>query len=73
MSSTPSLMEQFSAGPAQLRVDVYGEPREHVLDDLTFLDYRLADVKISPEITVDRPTSSGSRTGPRASATTAAR
>jgi hypothetical protein len=48
-------MEQFSAGPAQLRVDVYGEPREHVLDDLTFLDYRLADVKISPEITVDRP------------------
>jgi hypothetical protein len=37
-------------------VDVYGrEPREHVLDDLTFLNYRLADVRISPERTLAAP------------------
>lgn len=50
------LTEEMSAGDARLRVDVYGdEPREHVLDDLTFLDYRLADVRISPEITLREP------------------
>jgi hypothetical protein len=50
------LTEEFSAGAARLRVDVYGgEPREHVLDDLTFLDYRLADVRISPEVTLAAP------------------
>lgn len=50
------LSEEMSAGPARLRVDVYGgEPREHVLDDLNFLNYRLADVRISPEVTVPEP------------------
>ena len=28
---------------------------EHVLDDLTFLNYRLADVRISPEVTLAGP------------------
>ena len=56
MNDTLRLTEEFSAGAAHLRVDVYGdEPREHVLDDLTFLDYRLADVRISPEVTLDAP------------------
>ena len=67
------LTEEFSAGAARLRVDVYGgEPREHVLDDLTFLNYRLADVRISPEVTLAEPTSSGTRTARRTSPTTAA-
>jgi hypothetical protein len=53
MNAKPQLTEEFSAGTARLRVDVLGgEPREHVLDDLSFLNYRLADVRISPEITL---------------------
>lgn len=56
MNDTLRLTEEFSAGAARLRVDVYGgEPRDHVLDDLTFLNYRLADVRISPQITLDAP------------------
>lgn len=58
MAPTRPLMlsEEMSAGPARLRVDVFGgEPREHVLEDLTFLNYRLADVTISPRVTVDDP------------------
>ena len=53
MNDKLQLTEEFSAGAARLRVDVYGgEPREHVLDDLTFLNYRLADVRISPAVTL---------------------
>ena len=56
MISSLQLSEEMSAGPARLRVDVHGtEPLEHVLDDLTFLNYRLADVRISPEVTLDEP------------------
>jgi hypothetical protein len=56
MNAKPQLTEEFSAGAARLRVDVIGgEPREHVLDDLSFLNYRLADVRISPEITLGDP------------------
>ena len=50
------LSEEMSAETARLRVDVYGtEPREHVLDDLNFLNYRLADVRMSPSVTLSRP------------------
>ena len=56
MNATLRLSEELSAGPARLRIDVYGsEPLAHVLDDMTFLDYRLADVRISPEVTVAGP------------------
>jgi hypothetical protein len=56
MNEKLQLSEEFSAETARLRVDVYGsEPREHVLDDLNFLNYRLADVRISPSVTVVRP------------------
>jgi len=56
MNDTLQLTEEFSAGTARLRVDVRGgEPRAHVLDDLSFLDYRLAAVRISPEITLSGP------------------
>jgi hypothetical protein len=50
------LSEEMSAGTARLRVDVYGnEPREHVLEDMNFLNYRLADVRIEPEVTLAAP------------------
>ena len=56
MSPTLQLSEELSAGAAKLRVDVYGpEAIEHVLDDMTFLDYRLADVRISPEVSLAEP------------------
>ena len=50
---TPQLSEEMSAGPARIRIDVFGgEPREHVLEDMNFMNYRLADVQISPEVTL---------------------
>ena len=57
MTTSPlQLSEEFSAGPVRLRVDVHGaEPVQHVLEDLTFLDYRLADVRISDEVTLGEP------------------
>jgi len=56
MNDQLQLREEMAAGAARLRVDVYGpEPREHVLDDLSFLNYRLADVRISPEVTLAEP------------------
>ncbi len=56
MNDQLRLSEEMSAGAARLRVDVYGsEPREHVLEDMNFLDYRLADVRISPEVTLAQP------------------
>lgn len=52
MTDQPALSEEFSAGPARLRVDVFGAAvGEHVLEDMNFLNYRLADVQL-----VDRPT-----------------
>jgi hypothetical protein len=55
-TTTPQLSEEFSAGTARLRIDVHGgEPIEHVLDDMNFLNYRLADVRISPTVGLDRP------------------
>ena len=56
MNDRLQLSEEMSAGTARLRVDVHGgEPRDHVLDDLSFLNYRLADVRISPEVTLAAP------------------
>jgi hypothetical protein len=56
MNPKLQLSEEMSAGSARLRVDVYGdEPREHVLEDMNFLNYRLADVRISPDITLEAP------------------
>ena len=56
MNEPLRLIEEMSAGPARLRVDVHGdEPREHVLEDMNFLNYRLADVRISPEVTLAEP------------------
>jgi hypothetical protein len=66
MIATSQLSEEFSAGAARLRVDVIGgAPREHVLDDLSFLDYRLADVRISPEVTLQEPDIVWHQDGPK--------
>jgi hypothetical protein len=56
MTSTFHLSEEMSAGPARLRVDVHGgEPIDHVLEDMNFLNYRLADVRVSPEVSLPEP------------------
>ena len=48
------LSEEFSAGGARLRVDVFGSRgRDHLLEDMNFLNYRLASVELSPEVTLD--------------------
>jgi hypothetical protein len=47
------LAEGFVAAGARLRVDVLGgPPRDHVLDDMHFLDYRLAEVRIEPVVSL---------------------
>jgi hypothetical protein len=52
VSERSRLTEEMVAGPARTRIDVLGgPPREHVLDDLSFLTYRLADVRIAPDVT----------------------
>lgn len=67
MTTTLRLSEEMIAGPARLRVDVHGgEPLEHVLEDMNFLDYRLADVRISPDVTLDVPDIVWQREGPKA-------
>ncbi len=56
MTDTPQLSEEMAAGSARLRIDVHGgEPREHVLDDMSFMNYRLADVRVSPGVTLAEP------------------
>jgi hypothetical protein len=47
--------EELSAGPARLRIDVFGgDLSDHVLEDKNFLNYRLADVRVSRETTLPR-------------------
>ncbi len=56
MTSQLQLSEEMSAGGARLRIDVHGaEPRAHVLDDMSFVNYRLADVRISPRVSLEEP------------------
>lgn len=48
--------EQISSDKAVVRIDVNGGPvREHIVEDDTFLNYRLAKVVVSKEITKGRP------------------
>ena len=56
MSGRLRLSEELSAGPAHLRIDVFGgPPREHFLEDMHFLNYRLADVRLAPRVTLAEP------------------
>lgn len=46
------LSQELSVGPARIRVDVHGsEPLDDALADTSFLDYRLASVRIGSEVT----------------------
>jgi hypothetical protein len=55
-TTTPRLSEAFAAGPARVRIDVHGgEPIDHVLEDMDFLNYRLADVQPVPAEEVATP------------------
>ena len=50
------LSQEMSGGSARLRVDVYGpNPVDYVLEDMNFLNYRLAAVNIEPEVKLDEP------------------
>ncbi len=50
------LAEELTCGPARLRVDYSGaDAREHFLDDLNFLNYRLAGVAVTSEATLQAP------------------
>jgi hypothetical protein len=50
------LSEEMSAGTARIRVDVVGaKVPEHVLDNMDFLNYRLAAVQLEPEVTLAEP------------------
>ena len=50
------LSEEMSAGTARIRVDVVGpEVPEHVLQNMDFMNYRLADVKLHSDITLGDP------------------
>lgn len=49
MSDHVQLTEEMACGSARIRIDVIGQtPREHVLDDMSFMNYRLADVAVGP-------------------------
>ena len=64
--SSLRLSEQFVAGPARLRVDVHGtHPMEHVLEDMSFLNYRLADVRIAPDVDIAEPDIVWNQDGPK--------
>jgi hypothetical protein len=48
--------EELASGAAVLRIDVHGGgEREHVLDEMTFLSYRLADVTLRDAVAKERP------------------
>jgi hypothetical protein len=50
------LSQEMSAGPARLRVDVLGGPaRGSIVEDMDFLNYRLAAVDIEDAVTLAEP------------------
>lgn len=60
------MTEEVSVGPACLRVDYHGsEPRTRILEDMDFLNYRLADVRISPRTALAQPDIVWNRDGDR--------
>jgi len=55
LSEIPRLSEEMACGPARIRIDIIGgQPREHVLEDMNFMNYRLADVEIAAQVTLPR-------------------
>jgi hypothetical protein len=50
------LSEELSCGDARLRIDVLGSrPLEHVLHEMTYLNYRLASVRVHPTVVEPKP------------------
>lgn len=67
MHTATLLTQEFVAGTARLRVDVHGDPAPaHVLDDMSFLDYRLADVRLAPAASLSAPDLTWDLAGERA-------
>ena len=63
----PDLSEEMVAGPARIRIDVFGDPgRAHVLDDMSFLNYRLADVRVADAVSLAEPDLAWHRDGDKA-------
>ena len=55
MTETLQLSSEFEAAGSRLRADVLGsKPREQLLEDMSFLNYRLAEVHESP-VTLETP------------------
>ncbi len=56
MSPELVLSQEMSAGPARLRVDVLGGPaRESIVNDMDFLNYRLAAVSMEDAVSLGEP------------------
>ena len=67
MTAVVRRSEEFRVGPAAVRFDVTGsEPPEHALADGAFLDYRLAAVHITREVTRAEPDVVWERDGDKA-------
>ena len=48
--------QEMSSGNARLRIDVEGSrPCTHILETMTFLNYRLANVNVEPKVTKPKP------------------
>jgi hypothetical protein len=57
--------EQITSGPAHIRIDVQSDrPMDWVLDDTTFLDYRLASVSRSKQVSAQKVDLLWDRTAP---------
>jgi hypothetical protein len=56
VSERLQLSEEMVAGPARIRIDVVGgAPRDHLLYDMSFLNYRLADVRVADAVSLAEP------------------
>jgi hypothetical protein len=55
-SNVAKLSEEMSVGPARIRVDVSGsDVPEHILEDMSFLNYRLAEVRPESDVSLKLP------------------
>ena len=50
------LSQEFSSGAARLRIDVHGsQPVAYLLEDMNFMNYRLAEVAVEPRVASPAP------------------
>lgn len=56
MTDPLQLSQEMSAGHARLRIDVHAaEPLDQALEDANFLNYRLGEVRVEPEVSLSEP------------------